>query len=263
MSTLQEAILQEADGITTETRVCGITQERVGGLFTKIGTELGILDAAKETPEGAQAKATKAQRDAEVSAIKFADYAREDAKRYTDDVAATKAEALIEATKPVGDRNATWFYSPNGYNAGRNVYFGTAENGLRLTSHETSETLSYIKTRNGVAGDRHTVWTDDNFNPSEYVKSAELSGYMQVYAAGKISGDGNTSTLYTGVAVTPNKTTANRYRVSHNLGNTNYMVNITPVFGVNRSFSVTIKSTTYFEVQFDLTTDFEFQILKY
>lgn len=64
MSTLQKEILQEADGITTETRVCGITQQRIGGLFTKIGTELGVLDTTKETPAGAQDKATHARTDA-------------------------------------------------------------------------------------------------------------------------------------------------------------------------------------------------------
>lgn len=231
---------------------------------------------AKETPTGAQTKANQAKEDAIAAANTYIGQARREARDYTDarevevnkkvDIKADRNETIIELPEvPRIDRNATWFYKPSGMSHGRNLYLGDDENGVQITANEGFDSLFFRNKKDGAFLPQQRIWSAGNLKPSDYVKRSELPTYsiMEVFIAGKISSDGGDSTSYKGIGTTPQRVAAAKYRVTHSFGSTNYMVNITPVSSASKSFAITFKGAYYFEVQFDSTTDFEFQILRY
>ena len=234
MSTLQKEIMAEAEGITNETRVCGITQQRIGGLYTKIGTELGNINNAL----GNDANFSSTMNNALTKK-------------------ANKTETIVSLPQTGSSiplayyrQLSTWYSSTGGGEArGRYLNLGDADRDYQLR---------FIADRGNGPELHYRAGT--NGSSIGQVEILHTGNTAQTVIAGNI--DGTAYTSYIGNDCTISLT-GSKYRITHNLNTEYYLVTITPINSTARSFSVATKEPNYLEIQFSAVTPFDIQILKY
>lgn len=234
MSTLQNEIMTEARDITNETRVCGITQQRIGGLYTKIGMELGNLNAATGNDPNFSVTVNNAL-----------------------GTKANKTETIITLPQTGSEipmnyyrQLSTWYASTGGGDyRGRYLCLGDAQRDYQLR---------FIADRGNGPELHYRAGT--NSSSLGTVEILHTGNTAQTVRAGRVDGTAYLSYIGDDCTIT---LSGSKYRITHRLNTDMYLVTITPLGSTARYFSVVSKELNYCEIQFSAATPFDIQILKY